>query len=79
LDGSQRESVLVLHGPGWISSLLVDNYQLFWTDLEIGSLMRVDLSGEADNFQTIAQHLNNPNSIAKSGMLKEYIFELDDF
>jgi sugar lactone lactonase YvrE len=66
LDGSQRESVLQLHGSGWITSLLIDSSQLFWTS-EIGALMRVDLNGGADNIQMVTQHLKNPNSIAKSG------------
>lgn len=67
LDGFQRESVLQLHGPGWIFSMLVENSQLYWAD-ELGTLMKVHLNGEAGNVQMVAQHLNNPNSIAKSGI-----------
>ncbi|KAI6189506.1 Low-density lipoprotein receptor repeat class B containing protein [Aphelenchoides bicaudatus] len=73
LDGSQRESVMQFHGPEWISSLLIDGSRLFWTDRESSSLLSVDLNGDLTNVQMLAQHLNNPNSIAKSGQTMFYI------
>lgn len=69
LDGSERENILQLSGPSWISSLLIESNRLFWADREMSYLMSFDLSDNDRQTQILAENLNNPNKIAKSGKI----------
>lgn len=69
LDGLNRERIVQLNGPNWISSMLIDSNQLFWTDREMSTLMSLNLNNGEGRARVVAEHLDSPNAIAKLGML----------
>lgn len=75
LDGQERQLLVQLKGPNWISSMFVDGKQLFWADREMSTLMSYNLSDsrKSENVRVVAEHLDSPNGVTKMGLFSIFI------
>ncbi|KAI6216141.1 Low-density lipoprotein receptor repeat class B [Aphelenchoides besseyi] len=66
LDGTHREVLIRVSGPNWITSIVVENDQIYWVDIEMSMLMVAQLS-DARNPRVLMENLRSPHSITKMG------------